>query len=172
MKRSISLILLYSSMAFAQNATLTKIVDGDTVYFSNGDKCRIAFIDTAESKFNEKVKRDASKCNGITVDTMVDAGKAASKQAKTLLNVGTSYRYDSIGSDQYGRSICVLKLQGGDTFNIAMVKSGYAVAFGKYIEDDKTYRSFYGAMRDAKQQNVGLWGSKRPVMECMETIDR
>lgn len=172
MKNSILPLLFCSSMAFAQVATLSKVVDGDTVYFSNGDKCRIAYIDTPESSFNSKVDRDASKCNGLTTGTMVNAGKDAAKQAKSLLSVGTSYRYDSIGSDQYGRSICVLKLPNGDSFNLAMVRSGYAVAFGKYIDDNNVYRSFYGAMRDAKQNNVGLWGQKRPVMECMESIDR
>ncbi|MDD4969894.1 MAG: thermonuclease family protein [Paludibacter sp.] len=171
MKVSAISLLLIGSMAFGQVATLTRVVDGDTVYFSNGDKCRIGFIDTPESKQNGKASRDASKCNGLTVDTIVDAGKASSDKAKSLLNIGSSYRYDVIGSDQYDRSICVLKMPNGSTFNQIMVQTGYAVPFGKYIKDQGDYRLYYGAMRDAKQHNAGLWASNRPVMQCMESID-
>lgn len=166
------LFLALAASAFAQVGSLSKVVDGDTVYFSNGDKCRLAFIDTPESKKNEKASRDASKCTGITVETIVEAGKSSSSNLSSMVRIGASYQYDVIDVDRYGRSVCIIKDGNGGTLNERMVSSGYAVPFGKYIQDQNDKRRFFGALRSAKQTNAGLWSKKRPVMQCMESVDQ
>jgi len=55
----ITLLLIISLSLLAEVGTLKKVVDGDTLYFTN-DKCRILYIDTPESYRNKKAKRDAS----------------------------------------------------------------------------------------------------------------
>ena len=100
-------------MAVSRSTTLKKIVDGDTLYFySSGQnfKCRIAYIDTPESKHNHRAKQKTQLCHGITLKRMVEAGKEAKKHAKTLLQIGTNYRYEEIGCDRYKRSICIVQL--------------------------------------------------------------
>ena len=71
-------------------------------------KCRILFIDTPESKRNKKAKRDANKCNNLSLDTMVKIGKQSTAHAKTLVKVGKSYKYDVRGKDRYKRSLCIV----------------------------------------------------------------
>ena len=58
---------------------------------------------------------------------MIEAGREATRHAKTLVSIGKSYRFDVKGRDRYGRSICIVQLPGGETYNERMVKDGYAV---------------------------------------------
>ena len=113
------LIILLPILLFSDVGVLTKIVDGDTLYFKTNNKkvkCRIEYIDTPESRDNKKNKRDISNCRGITAKDMTSAGKSATRAAKRLLTLKKQYSYDVKGKDRYGRSICVVKL-GDTTFN-------------------------------------------------------
>lgn len=63
------LIFLIPFLLIADTGILTKVVDGDTLYFKTNSKkvkCRIEYIDTPESMNNKKNKRDISNCRGIT----------------------------------------------------------------------------------------------------------
>jgi endonuclease YncB( thermonuclease family) len=94
-------------MLNAKIGTLKKIVNGDTLHFTN-DKCRMLYIDTLESKRNVKAKRDTKRCENLSLDTMVQIGKQATTHAKTLVKVGKSYKYDVKGKDRYNRSLCLV----------------------------------------------------------------
>lgn len=164
-KKVTLLSLLSASIAVADVGLLTKVVDGDTAHF--GDvKCRFAYIDTPESKLNDKVKKDASACNGMTPERMVDAGKKSSNFTKAKLNVGQTYKYDVVDTDRYGRSVCIIEA-GGSSINLSIVAEGYAVPFEQYIDDPKVKRAFLKAAQEAKQNNRGLWNTHKPVMQCM-----
>ena len=163
------LVLLLPALLLADVGALKKVVDGDTLYFhSQGKtvKCRIAYIDTPESRFNERAKREARRCAGIVPQRMVEAGKAATRHAKTLVSVGKSYRFDILGRDRYGRSICIVRLPDGETYNERMVKDGYAVPFWKYVPSSMRRR--YKRLADeSKVGRKGLWDAYRPLMECV-----
>ncbi len=145
---------------------LTKVVDGDTVYFKD-IKCRLAYIDTPESKHNDKAERDVSKCTGIIVDTEVEAGEASAKYTATLLQLGNTYKYDVIDIDRYDRKVCVIEANGANV-NLAIVSGGYAVPYRKYIKDPSLAKLYDRAESDAKRNRSGLWRSHAPVMECMD----
>ena len=173
MKNALALLLL-SPLLLADVGALKKVVDGDTLHFrSNGKtvKCRIAYIDTPESHFNERAKREARRCSGIVPGRMVEAGKAATRHARSLVSVGKSYRYDVTGYDRYGRSICVVRLPGGETYNERIVKDGYAVPFWKYIPL-LSQRKFYLLEREAASGRRGLWRSHPEVMRCLDRVNR
>lgn len=163
------LALLLPVFLLADVGVLKKVVDGDTLYFRSGGhtvKCRIAYIDTPESHFNERAKREARRCAGIVPQRMVEAGKAATRHARRLVAIGRSYRFDVNGRDRYGRSICVVRLPDGETYNERMVKDGYAVPFWKYVPYSMKRR--YKRLADeSKAGRKGLWSAYRPVMECL-----
>ncbi len=168
MKTLLSTILLAVTL-IADVGTLKKVVDGDTLYFrSNGKtvKCRIAYIDTPESHFNERAKRESRRCAGIVPQRMVEAGKAATRHAKSLVSVGKSYRFEVKGRDRYGRSICVVRLPGGETYNERMVKDGYAVPFWMYVPASLKNR-YKNIMHMTKSRRTGLWKDYYSVMECL-----
>lgn len=145
---------------------LSSVVDGDTVYF--GDvKCRLAYIDTPESKINDKAIRDISRCTGLTVDWMVNAGKAASYFTESQLLLGKSYKYQVVDTDKFGRSVCLIE-SNGDNLNLSIVNAGFAVPYKKYILNDITKSTYVKAVQNAKQNNLGLWKSHPSIMECME----
>lgn len=166
------IFLALATTVFAESGTLTKVVDGDTVYFSNGNKCRLAYIDTPESSFNAKAKRDASKCEGVTVGAIVDAGKASSSMLKSIVKIGKSYQYDVVDIDKYGRSVCIIKNDTHGTLNEEMVSSGFAVPFSRYILNRNDQQLYFNALRSAKRTNAGIWSRNHPVMQCMEKIDQ
>lgn len=160
-----ALALLAASPLSADIGKLSAIIDGDTVYFGEVH-CRLAYIDTPESKNNDKARRDAGQCTGMTPDRIVGAGKAASDFTRSQLQLGKSYKFEVVDTDRYGRSVCLIEANGG-SLNLGIVAAGYAVAFDRYIPDGQTKQLFNKYEQSAKRNGQGLWGSHRNVLECM-----
>jgi micrococcal nuclease len=162
MLKAFILIIITLLSLHADVGVLKKVVDGDTLHFTN-DKCRILYIDTPESYRNKKAKRDTKQCKNFTLDTMVKMGKQSTDHAKELVTVGKHYKYDVIGHDYYKRALCIVYTPKG-IFNELMVKDGYAVTFDKYLP--KTVRRRYHLLeQEAKKNNRGLW--KNPNIDCL-----
>lgn len=161
-------IILLPILLFSDVGVLTKIVDGDTLYFKTNNKivkCRIEYIDTPESRDNKKNKRDISNCRGITAKDMTSAGKSATRAAKRLLTLKKQYSYSVNGKDKYGRSICVVKLDD-TTFNEQMVLNGYAVPYRQYM--NLAELKYYNMLLEkAESEKVGLWRDRESVIECL-----
>ncbi len=165
------LILLIPFLLLVDTGILTKIVDGDTLYFkTNGKKvkCRIEYIDTPESKNNSKLKRDMKYCRNVSAKDMISAGKSATRAAKRLLKLRNTYSYQTHGKDRYGRSICDVQLDDTMTFNEAMVADGYAVPFRRYMTSDEK-RYYNRVLEEARTQNRGLWKNYSREIECLNS---
>ena len=150
-------------------AVLKSVVDGDTLYFKSGGEeinCRIAYIDTPESKENKKASKDASKCAGITSGRMVQFGKEATTFAKSFMKIGDKYKIYENGKDQYGRSICIVETPFG-LFNEIMVGEGYAVPFMEYIKENDVKERYEKLLQHAKSNKKGVWGKDPSVMNCL-----
>ena len=163
------LIILLPILLFSDIGVLTKIVDGDTLYFKTNNKkvkCRIEYIDTPESRDNKKNKRDISNCRGITAKDMTSAGKSATRAAKRLLSLKKQYSYSVSGKDRYGRSVCVVKLDN-TTFNEQMVLNGYAVPY-RYYMNASELKYYNVLLKKAKSEKVGLWRDREFVIECLD----
>jgi len=166
------IFLLIPFLLLADTGILTKIVDGDTLYFkTNGKKvkCRIEYIDTPESKINKKLKKDIRFCRGVKAKDMKAAGKSATRAARRLLRLGDEYYYTVKGKDHYGRSICVVELDSGVSFNEMMVQNGYAVPFRRYMTDDER-EYFNRVLEEAKVQKSGLWESFNKEIKCLDQV--
>lgn len=162
------LIILLPILLFSDVGILTKIVDGDTLYFKTNNKkvkCRIEYIDTPESTNNKKNKRDISSCRGVTAKDMTSAGKSATRYAKRLLTLQKQYLYSVNGKDRYGRSICVVELDNS-TFNEQMILNGYAVPYREYMNKPEL-KHYTSLLNEAKNNKTGLWKDREKIIECL-----
>lgn len=164
MKKLILGFILATNLLFANYATVIKVIDGDTIYFkaqSEDIKCRVAYIDTPEKSKNDKAKRDVASCSGLTLDTMVNAGKQSTKYAQNYFKLGSKHKINVIDKDRYGRSVCEI-----GEYNQQIILDGYAIPYIRYIPSDKK-REYTQAAKQAKQNNVGLWKTHQGVMQCI-----
>lgn len=173
MKYVYLLLLAVATPLFAevQMLKLKSIVDGDTVkFYSKGSSkqiiCRLAYIDTPESKPNAKAKRDMQKGRGgVTVNEIVSAGRLSTRYVKSILRKGTPYRVNIKGNDRFGRSICIIS-DNGISINDKIIKNGFGVPFWKHIPAYK--RMYYRSLHSFSQKHKkGLWKIYPSVMSMM-----
>ena len=90
--------------------------DGDTCTTSNGEKIRLACIDTPELK--------GPRANPVSA-------KAARDYLRSRV-VGKNLRIVRISKDRYGRTVGDLYLGDSDSVGADLVRSGHAVIYDKY----------------------------------------
>ncbi|MCW8954602.1 MAG: thermonuclease family protein [Sulfurimonas sp.] len=166
-------ILFISSLAQAKEGVLVKIFDGDTLYFKTEnkiDKCKIAYIDTPENSYNDKLKQEIEICKDIPTKVMLNAGDSATKHANKLLKIGNNYSYSTYIKNN--EQICEVSLGNGITFSEKMLLDGYAVVW-KVDKKQKEEQNFSSILTYAKNKNNGLWGDnsqRGEVIKCLEKI--
>jgi micrococcal nuclease len=141
-----------------EKSQVRRVVDGDTVELSNGQKIRLLNIDTPET---------------VKANTPIMCyGREASDFTKKLLtDKNVQLVSDREANDQYGRGLRFIFLDGVDTDNIEnsinadLVKNGFARAVSykpniTYIKDFQNWES------QAKSKNLGIWANcKKPFVE-------
>jgi micrococcal nuclease len=125
----------------ARDASVERVVDGDTVVLSGAGKARLIGVDTPEVYGQEE-------CFGAD----------ASQYSKRQLD-GRTVRY-AVGKearDRYGRLLAYLWLKDGRSFNAMLVARGYATPLT--IEPNSRYaRTFARLASRARERGEGLWG--------------
>jgi len=128
---------------------VVKVVDGDTIDVSldgKTERIRLIGINTPE-----------------TVDPRKPVecfGKEASDKAKALLSGKKVYlEADKISGerDKYNRLLRFVFLEDGTSFNLLMIKMGYAYEY-TYDVPYKYQAEFKEAQKEAMAAKVGLWG--------------
>jgi len=127
-----------------ESILVKRVIDGDTIELVTGQKVRYIGIDTPE-----------------TVDprtTVQCFGKEASAKNKELVE-GKTVRLekDVSETDKYGRLLRYVYVDDL-LVNEVLVKEGYAFS-STYPPDVKYQDLFIEAERQAREANVGLWGS-------------
>ncbi|MDF2681854.1 MAG: nuclease [Brevibacillus sp.] len=125
-------------------ATVQRVVDGDTVELSTGEKVRLIGVDTPETvKPNHPVE---------------PYGKQASDFSKQLLTgQKVTLKFDVEPYDKYKRLLAYMYLQDGTFVNEKLVRDGYARIMT--IPPNVAYSDlFLEAEREARENNRGLWG--------------
>jgi micrococcal nuclease len=125
-------------------ATVARVVDGDTIELTSGDRVRYIGIDTPE-----------------TVDPRRQVacfGKEASNKNKELVE-GREITLiaDVEDRDKYDRFLRYV-YQGDVFVNLELVRQGYAYAY-PYPPSVTHEEDFRLAQAQARSQNAGLWGS-------------
>jgi len=131
-------------------ATLTKVVDGDTIVVrlaGRTERVRLIGIDTPES---------------VKPDSPVECfGPEASDRLRTLLPAGTAVELvrDAELRDTYGRLLAyVFRRPDGLFVNLSMAENGYAGTLS--IAPNTTFAAdFAAAVTQARRLRLGLWGA-------------
>ncbi len=133
--------LCFSCIAFAQTYQVSKVIDGDTIELSNGDRVRYIGIDTPEFR------------NGIP-DPYAQEAYEANK--KLVEGKEVQLELDVQKRDKYGRILAYVYV--GDLFvNAWLIENGYAQIMT--IPPNITHQELFLALQTkAREENRGLWG--------------
>ncbi len=115
---------------------VSRIIDGDTIELSNGDRVRLIGINTPETGqpyYNE-----------------------ATEKLRELIGTSTvTLKKDVDDKDRYGRLLRYIYVN--DTFvNLEMVREGYAIAYD-YELNVKYSDEFHEAEQEAREARLGIW---------------
>jgi len=124
-------------------ATVKRVVDGDTFELSSGEKVRLIGVDTPET---------------VKPNTPVQPyGKEASDYSKELLTgQKVTLKFDVGIKDKYDRLLAYVYMPDGSFVNEKLVREGYARIMT--IPPNVAHADlFLEAEREAREQNRGLW---------------
>ncbi len=132
-----------------QRFLVTRVIDGDTIELSTGQKVRLVGIDTPETV-------DPRRSVGCF-------GKQASSQSKKLVEgKEVILERDVSETDKYNRLLryVYLPLADGSLLfvNDYLVREGFARVY-TYPPDIKFNEQFLQAEREARSENRGLWAA-------------
>ena len=143
-----------------EGATVTRIVDGDTIkvfYLGNEESIRLIGIDTPESRVNKKTKKDAKR-SGQDIETIIEMGMRATEYVESLVKPGdiVTIELDVQERDRYKRLLGYVYLIDGRMLNEEIVKAGYANVMT--IPPAVRYKNrFLKAFQEARESKRGLW---------------
>ncbi len=132
-------------------ATVSRVVDGDTIELSDGSKVRLIGVNTPESTTRTE-----------------DYGKEASNYTKSILEGNNVWLQKDVSeADRYGRLLRIVWLAiptnalddneiRTKMFNAHLVLNGYAEP-STYNPDVKYSEYFVKYAREAREANTGLW---------------
>lgn len=131
-----------------ETATVTRVIDGDTVELSDGRKLRYIGIDTPESVD----PRRGVECFGK---------EAAEKNRELVLGKSVTLEKDVSETDRFGRLLRYVYVENEGVrlfINEQLVKDGYAQS-SHYPPDVKYQTQFDAAETTARESQSGLWSS-------------
>ncbi|MCL6433609.1 MAG: thermonuclease family protein [Leptolyngbyaceae cyanobacterium HOT.MB2.61] len=142
------------------NATVLRVVDGDTLRVRLGDKeesLRISALDTEESN------------RGSSTKPVTPHGKAAKQAAQKFFPVNSQITLEFAGSeplevclekyrDNYGRLLVFVHKDGKD-YQEHMILEGYSPYFVKYgnVNFPEYHQRYIQAERKAQSERRGIW---------------
>jgi len=127
-----------------EKVVVERVVDGDTVVLSGGERLRMIGINTPESV------KEAGQVEYF--------GKEASEYTKNKLEGKTVYLEKDVSNrDKYDRLLRYVYLKDGTFYNELIVKEGYAFAV-TYPPDVKYNEILRDAESYASDNNLGIWG--------------
>ena len=124
---------------------LTRVIDGDTVELSSGDKVRLKGINAPE--------------------TFMNGNELATNFLENFEN--KTVKIVSFGPDKYGRILGYLFYENKN-LNLEILEQGFASLY--YYEQDKYYKEMKSAEEFARMNELGIW-KKSSDYGCLEIID-
>jgi len=125
-------------------AKVTKVVDGDTIEISTGEKVRYIGVDTPETRHPAK----GVECFGK---------EASGKNRELVLGKDIRLEKDVSDKDKYGRLLRYIYLNSDNLFvNDFLARNGFAHT-ATFPPDVKFSKQFVEAEREARENHRGLW---------------
>jgi micrococcal nuclease len=126
---------------------VTRVIDGDTIYLSNGEKVRLVGINAPES---------GEPCSA----------ESKGELERLVLGKTVELEKDISERDQYGRLLRYIYVDGFFV-NEMMVNGGYAITY-RYGPDTKYATLLEDAEDRAKSDEVGcLWQKSQDCIDCL-----
>lgn len=138
----------YRSM---QQATVSRVIDGDTIELETGEKVRYIGVDTPETKHPNK----PVQCFGR---------EAAQKNKELVEGKEILLEKDVSETDRYGRLLRYIYLPNPEAtdeaifVNELLIEQGFAQVI-TYPPDVKYHQLLLQAQQQAQSENKGLWGN-------------
>ena len=136
------ILTLHLSVSHAETFKVKRVIDGDTLLLTNGERVRLIGVDTPETKHPQKPVQYFGKEAYLFTKRMVE-GKEVRLE------------YDWQRKDRYGRLLAYVYLMDGTFLNAEIIKQGYGFAYIKYpfryMEEFRQYE------REARENERGLW---------------
>lgn len=156
-----------------------RVIDGDTLILSNGEKARLTGIDTPEARDNPKAQKDSQR-SGKDVKEITRQGKEATEFVRALAqDKKIRIEYDVQKRDRYGRLLVyaydietlrknplakssenLVVSDNQEIFlNGSIIRSGYAVPLT--IPPNVKHADFFKKLHsEARSNKRGLWASQ------------
>lgn len=139
--------------------TITKVVDGDTIYCTNRDgiqKIRLIGIDAPESSINTKAYKDSKK-TGQSIETIKKMGEKSKEFVISRVPIGTRVKleFDIQAKDRYKRTLAYIYLPDETMLNDLIVKEGYAQV-ATYPPNVRYQNTFLQSQKEAREDRKGL----------------
>jgi len=129
------------------SGTVERVIDGDTIVLTTGEKIRYLLIDAPETTNGH------DDCYG---------SNAATFNSDLVLNKTVDLTYDTQCTDKYGRLLAYVSVDGMDVSQL-MVERGYACVLFIPPDGQSRYDELEMDQADAKAMNKGIWGSCDPL---------
>ena len=148
-----------SAIAKDEFMYVERVVDGDTLKLSGGERVRLIGVDTPELHYSEKLLRDAAR-TGKDIKSIQELGRIASEFTKSLC-AGKRVRleFDVQRRDRYGRLLAYVYLEDGTFVNARILEEGFGQVMT--IPPDVKYADYFLKLQQTARNNKkGFWGAK------------
>lgn len=155
------------SAAGEYETAVEKITDGDTIRIADpvfgSNRVRFVNMDTPETY---AAKNKAPERQAINENQKYH-GDEATAHIGTYIQPGDkiTVKVGEQPTDNYGRLLAEVITADGKNVNLEMVRDGYAVSYFIAPIDEEAYPKYQQAVKEAKDQGLGIWGADNPLME-------
>ncbi|NLC28458.1 MAG: hypothetical protein GX780_06765 [Campylobacteraceae bacterium] len=165
---------------WAKSATLSAILDGDTLLFLEENSkliCQLAFIDAPELEPNKRALFQEKSCK-IHLNDLIDAGEEAASFVAKNVSIGQKYNIEVLATFKDGWASCIVHIPQGThiqlnpNLNALMLDQGYAVFYNTASSNKKLVTSMKERATLAKKESRGLWKNAPKVMNCLNVLDQ
>ncbi|HET7501339.1 MAG TPA: thermonuclease family protein [Kofleriaceae bacterium] len=130
-----------------REATVERVIDGDTIVLPGGLKVRYLLVDTPEATDGH------AECYGAN---------AARFNADLVLGKTVQLTYDVQCEDRFGRTIAYVTVGGQDVSRL-LIERGYACVLHIPPDGDARADELAALQAEARAAGRGLWGACDPI---------
>lgn len=136
---------------------VTRVVDGDTLKLSNGERVRLIGIDTPEIHFSNKLLKDSKKSHKDIKTILALGARSADFTRKLCKGKKVRLEFDVEKMDRYKRLLAYVYLEDGTFVNAKIVEEGYAQVMT--VPPNVKYADMFVKLQGkARSLHKGLWG--------------
>lgn len=146
----LALVLLAACSGGPDTATVTRIIDGDTIELEGGERVRYLMVNTPETTGG---KNECYGSNSVQFNTDL------------VMNKTVELRYDVEKTDQFGRTLAWVTVDGVEV-NREIISRGFGCLLHIPPNGNDRLDEFEMLEQTARLSMKGLWGTCQPDIPC------